>query len=85
MSDSTAIQEVNRRLADEIDAAARTDPKCPYAGKLVGIANGSIVVVTEDWDDLAKRLLEIEPDPQKTFALRAGAERGQVVEIWGAR
>jgi hypothetical protein len=85
MSNATTIQELNRQLADEIDAEARRDPQSPYAGKLVGIANGKVAVVTDGWDDLARRLREIEPDAQKTFALKAGAERGQVVEIWGIR
>jgi hypothetical protein len=85
MSNVVTIQELNRRLADEIDAEARRNPQSPYAGRLVGIASGKVVVVTDDWDDLARRLRAIEPDPQKTFGLKAGAERGQVVEIWRLR
>jgi hypothetical protein len=83
MSKGTTIQELNRQLAEQIDVEARRNPQSPYAGKLIGIAKGKVVVITDDWDDLARRLRQIEPDPQNTFALKAGAERGQVVEIWG--
>jgi hypothetical protein len=34
------IQDVNRDLANQINAEARSNPQSPYANKFVGIANG---------------------------------------------
>jgi hypothetical protein len=82
MSSVTEVQEQNRTLARRINEEARADPASPYAGKKVGIANGQVVVVSDDWDDLASRLLQIEPDPRRTFCVEAGVDYDAVEEIW---
>ncbi len=38
------------------------DPTSPYAGKVVGIANGQVVLVGDDLSTTHRRLLEIEPN-----------------------
>ena len=83
MSVADTIQDLNRALARRINQEARSNPQSPYANKLVGIANGQVVVVTEDWDDLAERLRQAEPDPTKTFAIEASQDYDVVDEIWG--
>jgi pyruvate dehydrogenase complex dehydrogenase (E1) component len=83
MSAAAKVQELNRELARRINQEARTNPQSPYANKLVGIANGQVVVVTDDWDDLAERLRQAEPDPSKTFGLEASRDYDEVHEIWG--
>ena len=71
MSATTSVSDLNRDLARQINAEARSNPRSPYANKFVGIANGQIVVVTDDLDDLARQIRQAEPDPSKTL-LRGG-------------
>lgn len=83
MSNLTEVQSRNRELARHINEEARADPHSQYAGKKIGIANGQVVVVTDDWDDLALRLRQIESDPRRTFCVEAGMDYDAVEEIWG--
>ena len=85
MASAAAIQELNRQLARRINEEAKGDLQSPYAGKFVGIANGQVVVVTEDLDELARVLRQIEPDPSRTFGLEASRDYDRVEEIWGAK
>jgi hypothetical protein len=80
MSAST-IQTLNRDLANRINAEARSNPQSPYANKFVGIANGQVVVITDDLDDLATHLRKIEPDPTKTFCIEASRDYDEVHEV----
>ena len=83
MSDAPqSVTDRNRELAERINAEARANPNSPYAGKFVGIANGSVVVVGDDLDKVIRELLQIEPDPQKTFCLEAGVDYNEVHEMW---
>jgi hypothetical protein len=82
MSAST-VQDINRELARKINEEARNDPHSPYANKLVGIANGQVVVVADDLDEMVRRLRQIEPDPVRTFGLEASENPDEVHEIWG--
>src|SRR5205807_158416 len=77
-----SIQERNRELADRINAEARSDPQSPYANKFVGIANGQVVVVADDPDEMSRRLRQIEPDPSKCFGVEASRDYSVVEEIW---
>ena len=83
MSVADNVQDVNRELARRINQAARSNPQSPYANKFVGIANGKVVVITDDLDDLARRLRQAEPDPTKTFCIEASRDYDEVHEIWG--
>jgi hypothetical protein len=85
MAAENDVLERNRELARQINAEARANPHSPYAGKLVGIANGKVIAVTEDWNDLAKRLREAEPDPKRTFGLKVGVDYDAIQEIWESR
>lgn len=82
MAAATTVQEQNRELARKINEEARRDPQSPYANKFVGIANGQVVVVTDNWTDLARRLRQIEPDPTRTFSLDASEDNDEVEYIW---
>lgn len=81
MADS--IQEQNRELARKINEEALRDPQSPYANKFVGIANGQVVVVADDFDTMIHRLRQIEPDPAKICSVEATRDYSQVYEIWG--
>ena len=83
MSTAASIQDLNRELARRINAEARSNPQSPYVNKFVGIANGQVVVVTDDLDDLAQHLRQAEPDPTKTFGIEASCDYDETHEIWG--
>ncbi len=85
MSTSKTVQELNRELARQLVEEGRTNPHSVYAGKMVGIANGQIVVVADNWDELARRLRQVEPDPSKTFGVEVGRDYDAIEEIWGFR
>jgi hypothetical protein len=82
MTAATSVQERNRLLARHINDEAKRDPKSPFTGKFVGIANGKVAAIADDLDELVRRLQQVEPDPSKTFCLEAGLDYDQVQEIW---
>jgi len=83
MSGADTVQELNRELARQINDEARRNPQSPYANKFVGIANGQVVVVADDPDEMSRRLRQIEPDPSKCFGVEASRDYSIVEEIWG--
>ena len=83
MSTAITVQEQNRELARRINEEALKNPASPYANQLIGIANGQVAVVSDDWSDLAKRLRQIEPDPARTFSFAASENNDEVEYIWG--
>lgn len=83
MSAAATVRDRNRELARRINEEARRNPQSPYANKFVGIANGQVVVVTDDLDELAQRLRQAEPDSSKTFGIEASRDYDEIQEIWG--
>lgn len=79
---SRGIPEINRELAERINSEARADPKSPYAGKFVGIANGKVVIVAETPDEVEDALDHLEPDPLNTYIIEASKDYDQVEYIW---
>ena len=82
MIQDNSIASANEKLAREINRQARQDPKSPYAGKLIGIANGKVLVVADTWREVADRLRQVEPDPARCRCIEASADYDRVVEIW---
>lgn len=82
MSTTSTVQQRNRELARRINEETRTHPDSPYAGKFVGIVNGQVTVVADNWRDLSRQLRQIEPDPTKCFCIEASADYETVHEIW---
>ena len=82
MTQNNSIASANEQLARYINQQARGDSKSPYAGKMVGIANGHVVVVADTWREVADRLRQVEPDPAKCRCIEASADYDQVEEIW---
>jgi hypothetical protein len=78
----TEIQQLNRELGDKVLADAKQNPHA-YPGKYVGIANGHVVVVTDDLNELVRRVHAVEPDPANTFGIEIGRDYEKVYEIWG--
>ena len=85
MQDRETIRQVNEELARRINEETRANPDSPYRGKFVGLANGQVVAVTDNLDELVRRLEEIEPDPARTFGLEASRDYDEVHMIWGCR
>src|SRR5258707_8010131 len=78
MSSLEEVQKLNRELGERINQEARSNPASPYAGKFVGIANGQVVVVSEDLNSLSRRLREIEPDNRRVFWVEASRDYDKV-------
>ena len=85
MSAINNTQKINRDLARKINEEALRNPQSPYANKFIGIANGQVVVVADDPDELARRLRQAESDPAKTFWVEASRDYDQVEYIWSHR
>lgn len=79
---SQTILEINRDLANRINAEARSNPQSPYAHKFVGIANGKVVVIADDLEELVRQLRLAEPDPRKCYGVEASRDYTEVHEIW---
>jgi hypothetical protein len=82
MIQDNSIASANEQLARQINQQARQDPKSQYAGKLVGIANGQVVVVADTWREVADRLRQVEPDPARCRCIEASADYDRLEEIW---
>ena len=82
MSATPTIQQLNRDLADRVLAEAKSDPQA-YPGKYVGIANGKVVVVSDDLDEIVRQLDQAESNPKNIFVVEPGRDYAKVCEIWG--
>jgi hypothetical protein len=82
MSVPDSIQQRNRDLADKLYDEAQRNPQSPYAGKKLGIANGLVVIVADDWNEIARQLRQTEPDPTRTFCIDMAADYTTPQEIW---
>ena len=82
MTPASTVLPENEALARQINDEARANPQSPFAGKFVGIANGKVVVVADNWRDVSARLRQIEPDPLRCYCLEASADYDAVREIW---
>jgi ubiquinone biosynthesis protein UbiJ len=82
MATSKTVQQLNRELAQKLADEGKNNPQAPYAGKFVGIANGQVVVVADNLDELDRRLRQVEPDPTKTFGVEVGRDYDAIQYIW---
>src|SRR5579884_2068077 len=78
MATPSTVQALNQQVAQRILAESRGNPQSPYTGKFIGLASGQVVVVADNWDELAQRLRQIEPDPQKAYCFEVGADYSAV-------
>jgi hypothetical protein len=85
MSNTTTIQQLNRDLAKQMNEIALRNPQSLDAGKFVGIANGKVVVVADNWRAVANALRRAEPDPSKTFCIQLGRDYNTPQEILEGR
>jgi hypothetical protein len=71
-----------RTLGGQINRDARSNPNSPYAGKVVGILRGQVVVVADTLDEVAEALERLEPDPQRRYFVDASADYDLQHHIW---
>ena len=60
--DDMETLRLNKEVAEGILREVRANPSSPYAGKVVGIANGQVVLVGDELSETLRRLREIEPN-----------------------
>ena len=77
----TPVIESNRALARQINDEARRDPQSPYYRKYVGIANGKVVAVSDNQDEMLRLLCQAEPDPFRRYVVVAGVNPTEAEEI----
>jgi hypothetical protein len=75
-------REQARLLGRQINHEARSNPISPYAGKVVGILRGQVVVVADTLDEVAELLERLEPDPERRFFIDASADYDSKHPIW---
>lgn len=81
MPSAAEVETLNQELATQINQDALADPRSPFAGRLVGIANGTVVVVADSFKEVIARLRAAQPDPRKIFALTAGVDWSKPVLV----
>lgn len=85
MDDRYDVQDLNIELARRISDELLRDPDSPYAGKWIGIANGQVVIVGDSYDDVRRRLGEVEPDPFRCHCMEGvGIPEEEQNAIYGA-
>jgi len=75
-------REQARRLGRQINREARRNPSSPYAGKVVGILRGEVVIVADTLDEVAQVLERLEPDAQRCYFIDASADYDAPYTIW---
>ena len=80
---ATSVSSANYQTARALMDEARRNPVSPYLGKFVGIANGQIVAVGDNWDELDLQLRQATPHLDQTLSLEVGCDYDLVQEIWG--
>ena len=84
MATDNNVQQLNRELAHKINEEAMRDAASPYTGKFVGLANGKLVVVSDDLDSTVQQLRQSQLDPQATLVFEAGIDYDVPIDIWNA-
>ncbi len=69
-------------LGRHINREARRNPSSPYAGKVVGIRRGEVVIVADTLDEVAQVLERLEPDAQRRSCIDASADYDAQYTIW---
>jgi hypothetical protein len=77
MAGAKTVQDRNRELA-RASTRTRANPQSPYANKFVGIANGQVVAVADDLEEMTRQLEQAESDPVKRFWVEASRNYDEV-------
>ena len=71
-----------RELGRQINREARRNPTSPYAGKVIGILHGEVVIVADTLDEVAEVLERLEPDAQRRYFIDASVDYDAQYTIW---
>ena len=82
MAIASSLADINQNLARQINQDARGNPQSPHAGKFVGIANGQVVALADNLDEMTRLLRQVEPDVRKCFWVEASRDYEEVHEVW---
>ncbi len=82
MTETKTIGEINRELGEWVLDEAKRNRQA-YAGRFVGIANGKVVIATDDLNELARKLDEADPDNAATYSVILDYDYSKPFEIWG--
>jgi uncharacterized protein YlzI (FlbEa/FlbD family) len=61
-----SIADINRELGEQVLQDAKRDPK-KYPDKYVGIANGKVVVVSNDLNETVEQMALVESNPANCY------------------
>ena len=75
------IRRLNEEVYQRINRETRADPSSPYANKYVGLVNGEVVVVTDDLNELDRRLDELDPENNGSFVFEANRDPNEVYRV----
>lgn len=82
MSLPNSSRQANEELARRINQEARANSQSPYAGKFVAIAKGQVVFVTDNLDELGRRLEQLAFGPGEVLCVEASYDYDKVQYIW---
>jgi hypothetical protein len=68
-------------LAQKINEEAKRDPSSPFAGKFVGITNGTVIAMSDNLTEVFRRVRQ-EPDPQACCIVEASRDYDVELEVW---
>ena len=75
-------REQARELGRQSSREARRNPNSPYAGKVIGILRGEVVMVADILDEVAEVSERLEPDAQRRYFIDASADYDAQYTIW---
>ena len=71
-----------RELGRQINRKAHRDPNSPYAGKVIGILRGEVVIVADTLDEVVEVLERLEPNAQRRYCIDASTDYDAQYTIW---
>lgn len=86
MSSVSDVQEQDSQLARAINQEARSDPSSPYTGKFVAIADGKVVAVSEQLEEVVTALKQATSRRSEGLIIEASADyEGPHEIVWKFR
>ena len=81
MTTTKSTAEINQELGEWVLEDAKHNRQA-YAGRFGGIANGKVVIATNDLNELAHKLDEADPDNAATYSVILDYDYSKPFEIW---
>lgn len=84
MTPTKSIAEINRELGEWVLEDAKRNPQA-YAGRFVGIANGKVVIATNDLNEFARKLREVDPNTANLYGVDIAYDYSKPFMIGGVQ